>query len=116
MDRPFYFVLKHDEKSAHVAYAVAERLNRLFRDGMGHSDIARPIDGSGRSQRSDGYRLNPERFFRVARLVPLRENPEQSLRYRQKLAQMLLDPKRHLRAALRSTPLARKPHPLPPAR
>src|SRR5206468_513835 len=69
------------------------------------------------------YRVNPERYLRVVRLLPLRETAEGQGRYRQKLQLMLADPGRTLRAALRfealgkeSTPALKEglksPHPL----
>lgn len=47
------------------------------------------------------YRFNPERYLRVARLVPLQESPEQMGRYRKRLDKMLNDPAETVRASLR---------------
>ncbi|MBM4071059.1 MAG: hypothetical protein FJ271_19235 [Planctomycetes bacterium] len=47
------------------------------------------------------YRFNPERYLRVARLIPLTETPEQMSRYRLRLQKMVLDPQESVRAALR---------------
>ena len=38
------------------------------------------------------YRYNPERYIRVARLIPIYETQEQHGRYRRRLNKMLLDP------------------------
>jgi hypothetical protein len=53
------------------------------------------------------YRLNPERYLRVVRLMPLRETAEQHARYCARLQTMLLDPAKCLRAALRLEALGR---------
>src|SRR5208337_375620 len=37
------------------------------------------------------YRLNPERYLHVVRLIPLRETAENAGRYRSRLREMLLD-------------------------
>ena len=127
VDRPYYFVMKRDDKSAHIANAVAERLNGLFREDAdkirlqnerfrkqndvalrlnqkfdgGRGQVAKPSRESIALSVPFAYCLNPERYLRVARLVPLRQTPEQLTRYREKVGQMLLDPKDTLRAALR---------------
>jgi hypothetical protein len=46
------------------------------------------------------YRLNPERYLRVARLIPLQESPEIHTRYRRALERRLLEPKYTLKTAL----------------
>jgi hypothetical protein len=93
-----------------------------------------PTPGKGaiaRAMRKDGvyvnvpweYRLNPERYLRVVRLMPLRQAPDEMSRYRQKLQGMLTDPARTVRAALRLEALGKdsagplkqallNPHPL----
>jgi hypothetical protein len=69
------------------------------------------------------YRLSPERYLRVVRCIPLRETAEGRLPYRQRLHEMLLDPGRTVRAALRLEALGKasvpalkdglkSPHPL----
>jgi hypothetical protein len=55
-----------------------------------------------------GYRLNPERYLQVARLIPLREAPEARGRYRRYLRAMLLDPAHTITAALRLEALGRE--------
>ena len=47
------------------------------------------------------YRLNPQRYLLVIRLIPLREDPKTRGKYRQRLQEMLLDPAQSVRAALR---------------
>lgn len=47
------------------------------------------------------YRYNPERYLRVARLVPLREAADKRDPYRRRLHKMLQDPTDTVRAALR---------------
>jgi hypothetical protein len=70
------------------------------------------------------YRLcPPDRYLVVLRLIPLQETPEMAGKYRQRLRQMLLDPRETVEAALRlealgkeSIPALKKgltsPHPL----
>jgi hypothetical protein len=127
VDRPFIFVMKPNEKPAHVTSAVAERLNSVFREDAqkirlqnerfrqqndvtqrlnqkfdtGRGEVAKPFPNSIALNVPFVYCLNPERYLRVSRLVPVRETPEQQPRYRQKLASMLQDPKDTVRAALR---------------
>jgi hypothetical protein len=54
------------------------------------------------------YRLNPERYMLVLRKVPLYESPETAGKYRQRLHEMLLDPKDTVRAALRLEALGKE--------
>src|SRR5947209_1419498 len=69
------------------------------------------------------YRYNPERYLRVVRLMPLREDPAKATAYRKRLGDMLLNPKDTVRAALRLEALGtesvatlktglKSPHPL----
>ena len=148
-DQPFYLRMKQDGKSYQVANIVTQRLNHLFRDDarpqsgqiqqqllllddvtqqLNHkfddSDLAHAItNGIIILNVPYAYRLNPDRYLRVAQLVPLRELQEQRNRYRQRLARMLLDPQDTIKAALRlealgneSVPVLKKgldnPHPL----
>jgi hypothetical protein len=123
IDRPFYLTLNNDQKFARVANAVADRLNLTFREDNrkrlvmlqqltdGLNDKFTPPANSPMARAYDKqsvqitlpweYRNNPERFLRVALLVPLRETPEVEIRYRRKLEEMLLDPAQTVRAALR---------------
>jgi hypothetical protein len=54
------------------------------------------------------YRLCPERYLVVLQHVPLYEAPEAAAKYRQRLHQMLLDPKDTVRAALRLEALGKE--------
>jgi hypothetical protein len=54
------------------------------------------------------YRLNPERYLRVARLIPLQESREIHTRYRQHLQEKLLDPAQTISAALRLEALGKE--------
>lgn len=136
--RPFYLVLKKDDQSARVANAVAERINVMFRDDprkqqaimqnrdlfllsevtdqlnqakepMANGDVAKALNKEIINVRVPyAYRFNPERYLRVARLMPLREVPEQQARYRRRLQKMLLDPADTIRAALRLEALGKE--------
>lgn len=57
------------------------------------------------------YRLNPDRYLRVVRNVPLREAPDQQARYRLRLEKMLLDPGDSVRAAVRLEALGKESMP-----
>jgi hypothetical protein len=54
------------------------------------------------------YRLNPERYLNVVRLIPLRETAQTGGRYRTHVREMLLDPKDTIRAALRLEALGKE--------
>jgi hypothetical protein len=133
IDRPFYLVLKNDQKFAKVANAVANRINASFQDDpkrrfealqhkrlMVLGEVANQLNetfkmpsmGKGETAKAANpevvyvkapweYRLNPERYLRVVRLVPLQESPETAGKYRDDLQEMLLDPAQAVRAALR---------------
>src|SRR5207302_1778822 len=47
------------------------------------------------------YRLNPERYLRVAGMIPLRETAETQGKYRRRLEEMLLEPRQFVAAAMR---------------
>jgi hypothetical protein len=69
---------------------------------QGKGDMAKPVSKDFIFIRVPWeYRLNPERYLRVVRLMPLREVVEARGPYRQRLRAMLLDPARTVRAALR---------------
>jgi hypothetical protein len=129
IDRPFYLTLKNDQQFARIANAVAERIKQTFRDdgrkrllvlGQVTDQIGERFDGTRRPGYPGtaavakavsrevvyirvpwGYRLNPTRYLRVARLVPLQDSAEVHTRYRQRQRQRLLDPAQTLSAALR---------------
>ncbi len=139
IDRPLDLMLKKDEKFAAVAKAVADRLNLMFQDDaraqrmiQQNSHLYLLEDMTQRlNQRQEAkgemakavsqdliklrvpyaYRFNPERYIRVARLIPLVETSEQHGRYRRRLNKMLLDPTDPpgvIRAALRLEALGRE--------
>ncbi len=54
------------------------------------------------------YRLDPERYVRIVRFIPLRDSAEAAGRYRRRLQEMLLDPKDTIRAALRLEALGKE--------
>jgi flagellar basal body P-ring protein FlgI len=143
VERPFYFALTKNEKSARVAGAVAERINLMFHDDpkkqkvvldnqrlMLTGEVTEQLNAayqasSGRSHMAKAitpeiitvsvpyaYRYNPERYLRVARLIPLREDPVQLTKYRQRLGKMLLVPADAARAALRLEALGKESVPL----
>jgi hypothetical protein len=146
LDRPYYLVLKNDQKFARVANAVVERINQMFPDDArkqqrtemqrrllvldevteqlngqftatapapARTEVARAVaPNTVAIQVPYRYRLNPERYLRVARLSPLRENPEVHGKYRRKLEEMLQDPKETVRAALRLEALGKESVPV----
>jgi flagellar basal body P-ring protein FlgI len=129
IDRPFFLVLNNDQKFARVANAVASRINVMVQDDpkkrleLNHrllvlNEVTEGINHqfAGRGQTTMAvahdkevvnvfvpyaYRLNPERFLRVVRLMPLQNDPKKEARYKDRLEKMLLDPKEAVRAALR---------------
>lgn len=133
VERPFFFELRTDEKSAkaRVAGDVASRINFMFREDPKKRDavlrnkhlflledvtqkVGRGNESLGRDEMAKAvsptviqarlpyvYRHDPERYLRVARLTPLREDAERSGPYRRRLQKMLLDPKDTIHAALR---------------
>jgi hypothetical protein len=110
--------------------AVTGQLNETFAGGKvrnplpGKGEVALPFGKSAISVAVPwDYRLNPERYLRVVRLVPLRALGEERDHYRQLLQTMLLDPAKCVRAALRLEALGKSsiptlktglqsPHPL----
>jgi flagellar basal body P-ring protein FlgI len=127
VDRPFYVTLKNDEKSARIAADVAARINFMFQDDAKKrdavlrnrhlfllDDVTKNINGEKRTDMAKAvskemihvrvpfaYRYSPERYLRVLRLMPLREDPEKSAAYRKRLGDMLTNPNDAVRAALR---------------
>lgn len=81
---------------------VTQQLNDKFKPAVGRSETARAINKEVVNVHVPyAYRLNSERYLRVARLIPLREPGENQPRYRRQLEHMLLDPTTTMRAALR---------------
>ncbi len=129
IDRPFYIALKSekDEKVARIAADVAARINFMFQDDTKKreavlrnrhlfllDDVTKNINGEKRTDMARvankemihvrvpfAYRYNPERYLRVIRLMPLREDPDKSAAYRKRLGEMLQNPSDTVRAALR---------------
>jgi len=129
IDRPFFLVLNNDQKFARVANVVASRINVMVQDdpqkrlelnnrllvlnevteGINHQFAGKGQTTMAQAHTRDGvdvfvpypYRLNPERYLRVIRLMPLQEDPKKEARYKARLEKMLLDPKDTVRAALR---------------
>ena len=140
IERPFFLVMKKDDKSARIANAVANRINLKFPDdgqkqefvqkhrqlylladvtkqiddsfapsGLGRGDTAKAASGDLVNVRVPyAYRYNPERYLRVARLIPLGEDAAQQSKYRQRLHKMLLDPHDCIRAAMRLEALGKE--------
>jgi hypothetical protein len=129
IDRPYYLTLKNDQQFARIANAVAERIKQTFRDdgrkrllvlGQVTDQIGGRFSGPGGPGYPGpgavakavsrevvyvrvpwGYRLNPARYLRVARLIPLQDSAEVHTRYRKRQAERLLDPTQTMSAALR---------------
>jgi Flagellar P-ring protein len=120
-------VAEHINKAA-VTNAVAERINGMYQED-GRQGFKRlhdldavtsqintkfPAPDVGRGEMAQAmnrdvvnikvpyeYRLNPQRYLLVVRLIPLRDTAEVRARYRHRLEQWLLDPTKTVRAALR---------------
>lgn len=133
IERPFYLVMKKDDRSAFVANRVAARINTKFPEdpqkqqfvqrhrqlflledvtqqidktfdpnGFGRGDTAKAMNKDAVNLRVPyAYRYNPERYLRVARLIPLSDDAESQSKYRRRLEKMLYDPQDCIRAALR---------------
>jgi flagellar basal body P-ring protein FlgI len=130
IDRPLHLTLNEDQKFYRVANVLADRLNLTFRedskkrlrllqqvaDGLNEKFTPGASSPLAKAKTKETveinlpweYRNNPERFLRVALLVPLRETPELEIRYRRKLEEMLLDPAQTIRAALRLEALGKE--------
>lgn len=89
---------------------MADKLNRQFSTPMpGRSNMASALNKEVvQCNVPFAYRFNPERYLRVARLIPLQESSEQMGRYRRRLEKMLLDPQESVRAALRLEALGKE--------
>ncbi len=95
--------MSQQEKNLLLLGAVQAQLKRKS-EGFGHdaTDMARAVSKELIEIRVPfNYRYNAERYIRVVRLTPLREENDALARYRQRLEKMLEDPKETLRAALR---------------
>jgi hypothetical protein len=101
-------VLRH--RRLVVLDEVAGQLNDKFKaPALGKGETARAVTKDMiYVQVPYAYRLNAERYLRVARLIPLREAPEARGRYRRYLRALLLDPEHTITAALRLEALGRE--------
>lgn len=93
---------------------MTDKLNRQFgAPTPGKGDVAGALNKEVvQCNVPFAYRFNPERYLRVARLIPLQETPEQKARYRQRLQKMLRDPQETVRAALRLEALGKDSVPI----
>jgi hypothetical protein len=92
-----------------VLQDVTDQLNNGFKPNLGKGETARAVTKDMvYVQVPCAYHLNPERYLRVARLIPLRESPEARGRYRQHLHDLLLDPTKTMVAALRLEALGKE--------
>ena len=91
---------------------MTQQLNQKQEQALGQGEMARAINKEMVYLRVPyAYRYNPERYLRVARLIPLYEEPEHKGKYRNRLQKMLLDPSDTLgifRAALRLEALGKE--------
>jgi hypothetical protein len=89
--------------------AMTTQINTKFPgQGLGKGDMAQAVSRETINIRVPyEYRLNPERYLLVVRLIPLRDHADVQARYRHRLEQMLFDPTRTVRAALRLEALGR---------
>lgn len=98
-------------KSQHllVLDEMTEKLNRQFGTPTpGKGNVAGALNKEVvQCNVPFAYRFNPERYLRVARLIPLQESPEQMARYRRRLEKMLIDPQETVRATLRMEALGK---------
>lgn len=103
------FVQKH--RQLFLLQDVTKNINDTFEESsLGRrGDTATAIDKSVVNVRVPyAYRYNPERYLRVARLIPLSEEAAQQSKYRARLHKMLQDPKDCIRAALRLEALGKE--------
>lgn len=137
IDRPFYLMLKKDDRSARNAALVAQRINHMFHDDVRREQlvarnsnfllsedmtqqIKHTLGGGERGEMAHAsnrdmvqvrvpyaYRFNHQRYLRIARLMPLADAPDQIGDYRNQLKEMLHDPAQTFRAALRLEALGR---------
>ena len=129
IDRPFFLAMNNDQRFARVANSVASRINVMVQDdpqkrlelnkrllvlneltdginrqfaGKGQTSMAHAHDKDGVDVYVPyAYRLDPLRYMRVIRMMPLADDATKMARYKARLEKMLLDPKDTVRAALR---------------
>jgi hypothetical protein len=97
-------------KNLLVLDEVTSGLNEKFKAPMqGKGEVAKAATKElVYLQLPHSYRLNPERYLRVALKMPLRETAEGQGKYRQQLRQMLLDPAHTIAAAIRLEALGKE--------
>jgi hypothetical protein len=107
--------LARQTKRLLVLDEVTSGINEKFHssNGLGRGETAY---ASGKEMVSVNvpleYHLNVDRFLRVVRLIPLRDTPETSARYRKRLEEMLLEPKNTVAAAVRLEALGKESIPV----
>jgi hypothetical protein len=131
IDLPLVMYLRSDQQFASVANTVANRINAAFPDdtrkraerskrlqllgnvqdkindkfapgGIGRDETAHAINKDVIQVKVPyEYRLDPNRYMHVLCKIPLSMTSEQASKYRNRLHQMLLDPKETIAAALR---------------
>jgi hypothetical protein len=115
-DMPLTLLLNQGQQFARVAGLITDRVNESFfgaARGLPGDAVAKATNNLAVYLRVPAqYKLNMQRYLRVVRLVPLKEQPETTgdpnhRPYRQRLAEDLLDPARTVTAALRLEALGR---------
>ena len=92
---------------------TTQQINSKFDAAAGRSAMAKAVTPEVISVSVPyAYRYNPERYLRVSRLIPLREEAKQMSKYRQRLTKMLADPADTMRAALRLEAMGKDSIPL----
>jgi hypothetical protein len=105
-------VLEH--KRLLLLQQMTDQINESFpaekfrAPALGKGEVARPLNKQAVYVNVPWqYRLCPERYLRVVRLMPFRATAEEHNRYRSKLQALLLDPAKTVRGALRLEALGR---------
>ena len=101
--------LSEQQKQIMLMGSMTQQLNnRQDHSGMTQEEVAKASKECVIRVRVPWcYRLEHERFLRVARMTPLFHNDPGLIRYRQRLQKMLLDPRDTVRAAIRLEALGR---------
>lgn len=107
-------MMREEQKYLLLVGNVTDQLNvRANAGGLQQKEMAKPVSKQVINIRVPfAYRHNHERYIRVARLTPLRENDQTMLRYQERLRKMLQDPHDALRASLRLEALGRDSIPI----
>jgi hypothetical protein len=101
----------HRQRHLYLLEDVTQQLNNAFEPaGPGNrGDVAKALNMELVNVRVPyAYRYNPERYLRVARLIPFQEDAEAQARYRARLQKMLAEPQDAIRAALRLEALGKE--------